>query len=69
MFTIKSGVPIPEPSVRFPFNQMDVGSSFDISSDALRQKAVPAAHTYGRKNGMKFRTKTTGGVTTIWRVA
>jgi hypothetical protein len=49
---IDKGVPIPN---RFPFDQMEVGDSFVITTK--RQTASVAARRYGDKHGMKFITR------------
>lgn len=72
MFEITKNDPIPsEPTLpsKFPFKAMEVGDSFSVTDPNLQKKAVSSAHTYGWVNNKKFKTRTVGGITKIWRVA
>lgn len=69
MFKVTNDKPMPSARLQFPFDIMDVGSSFDVENEDYRMRAVAAAHSYARKNNQKFRTKTKNGIMTVWRVA
>jgi hypothetical protein len=60
---IDKGVPIPN---RFPFDQMEVGDSFVITTK--RHTASVAARRYGDKHNMKFITRQMpDGTIRCWR--
>jgi hypothetical protein len=60
---IDKGVPIPN---RFPFDKMEVGDSFVITTK--RQTASVAARRYGDKHRMKFVTRQMpDGTIRCWR--
>jgi hypothetical protein len=60
---IDKGVPIPN---RFPFDKMEVGDSFVITTK--RSTAAVAARRYGDKHGMKFITRQMpDGAIRCWR--
>ena len=69
MYVVEHNKPTPASFLKFPFDQMQVGSSFSVQDEADKKRAVPAAHAYGRIHNMKFKTKTTDKILTIWRVA
>lgn len=63
-------IPIPEPQYsKYPFATMKVGDNFIANDDG---KVIAAACMYGKKHGMKFRTRkvTEGGKTSrrVWRI-
>ena len=63
MLPIDKNVPLP---ARFPFEQMEVGDSFVITTK--RQTASVAARRYGDKHGRKFITrKMPDGTIRCWR--
>jgi hypothetical protein len=60
---IDKGIPIPN---RFPFDQMEVGDSFVITTK--RHTASVAARRYGDKHNMKFITRQMpDGTIRCWR--
>lgn len=67
-FKIEKNVPLPVNSSGprvYPFHQMDVGDSF-----VGPRKAGPAAYSYAKKYGLKFRTKPIDPASIrIWRTA
>ena len=74
-FRVESGVPIP-PVVKsypkYPFDQMQVGDSFDAGehSKADKVRVRNAAAMHGRRTGTKFTTrKTDDNRIRCWRVA
>lgn len=69
MYVVEHDKPIPVSFLKFPFDQMQVGSSFSVYDEADKKRVVPAAHAYGRAHKMKFKTKTDDKVLTVWRIA
>ena len=50
--------------LKYPFDKLLVGHSFDVSEDQ-KLSARRAAHQYGERHGQKFRTRGRR----IWRIA
>lgn len=76
MFEIEGNVLIPASRGRstvhrFPFAQMEVGQSFALPNDKMRNAAARAANTFAKNNaGFKFITRSMGdGSFRLWRVA
>ena len=73
---IEKGLPVPPKRTKYPFGEMGVGDSvfFQIDFFDGMSKQQLAAHQYGRKHGMKFRsqkvryTDTQPAGVRIWRV-
>jgi hypothetical protein len=55
--------------VSWPFKDMSVGDVVRIEDPAFQSKAQVACHVHGRQSGMKFKTKTIGGVLSIYRTS
>ena len=60
MYVIQKGIPIGKENTRlgrYPFGEMEIGDSF-VENDVTRDNALKcAAGDYGRRHGMKFRTR------------
>lgn len=71
MFKIEKNVPMPEylrmRRSRYPFNEMEIGDSFFAGES--RGKVASAAHTYGKKHGLRFSMRSEGDGFRVWRVA
>lgn len=71
MFKIEKNVPMPNGlrtrGSRYPFPQMEVGDSF--FAQGSRGTIASAAHTYGKKHGFRFSSRTEGDGVRVWRVA
>ena len=71
MFTIikDSLIPVDESRLVWPWKMMDVGDCAIIDDPDAIKKAQAACHTYGHKNGKKFKSKKYGDVLKVWRTA
>lgn len=69
MFVIRKDVPIPPSGSMYPFAQMEVGDSFEVTKN--RMSVSVAAVKFAKLHGKKFKKKTdkATGVTTVWRIA
>lgn len=71
-FKIEKGIPIPDkkdgcgrPSI-YPFQEMEVGDSFPISSTDAK-KVSNAARTFGQRHGKLFIVRKDGRRHRVWR--
>jgi hypothetical protein len=76
MFAIETDVPLPanrgrSTVHRFPFGEMQVGQSFALPTDKLRNAAARSANAFSKHNpGYKFVTRAVGdGSFRLWRIA
>ena len=66
-FKIKSNIPIPEASLKFPFKDMEIGDSFEVPKK-YRSNVGNAAYYYGIRHNKKFMIKTGKDTARIWRI-
>jgi hypothetical protein len=68
-YKIDSGIPMPKPKRKYPFEQLKVGDSFEVEGVSAAQLCVNAQH-YTRKHGWKFTARTTGfNKCRVWRIS
>lgn len=69
MFVIRKDVPIPTTGKMYPFAQMEIGDSFEVTKN--RASVSVSAINFAKRHGKKFMTRTdkATGVTTVWRIA
>ena len=67
---LERGIGMPKPRVVFsyPYEDMDVGDSFTVPSEA-RAKVLNANYRAFKRLGKRFQAKTEGEVIRVWRVA
>lgn len=73
---IDKDVPMPKAKakLKYPFNEMNVGDSFEVpctkeESKAMQIKLASSSGMYGRKYGAKFTTRQSENGIRIWRTA
>ena len=68
---IESGIEIPggAPGTRYPFKEMKIGDSFLVPKNIKHTSFASAAHNFGKRNGMRFVTRTTPAGLRCWRTA
>lgn len=72
MYVIEKNVPIEEKRGRkpkYPFDQMEIGDSFLVIDRKDKNIVRAAAHMYGRKNTITFKTQTVEQGVRVWRIA
>jgi hypothetical protein len=72
MYEIEKDIPVTIKSekAKYPFSEMEVGDSFLVPKGQENAKLHrEAAYSHGRKNNVKFKTKSVAGGTRIWRIA
>lgn len=67
-FKIEGGVTPPPPLRKYPFDQMKIGDSFEVSDD-LWERVSTAAGAYGRYHNKKFSIRKHNGAYRCWRIA
>ena len=60
--------PLPEPRNKWNFEKMEILESVAINDLNSWKKAVSAAHSVGRRKGMKFQAKKINNHGRIWRI-
>lgn len=68
-FRIESNVPAPAvlPKSKYPFSRMEVGDSFFIPDDKIRDRVYAAANSYGKARGQKYIVRKYGDGYRCWR--
>jgi len=66
MFQIEKNVPLPK---KYPFDEMEVGDSFELLDTMKRNTVNIAARRYGDKTGKKFVVRTKDKKLRCWRLA
>lgn len=67
-FKIEKGVPIPGGRHKYPFAQMEIGDSFEVTGEDMR-KIYSAASNSGGRHGRSYRTRVTENGIRVWRTA
>lgn len=70
---IDKGIPLPEPqrgahSLKYPFQQMEVGDSVFFEGQKIGDRPYIAAKKCGRTKGRRFSGRNVEGGVRIWRV-
>ena len=72
---IDKNVPMPKvkAKLKYPFNEMEVGDSFEIpcteeTKKDMQVKIASSSGAYGRKNKCKFMTRQTDNGIRVWRI-
>lgn len=66
MFQIEKNVPLPK---KYPFDEMEVGDSFEIPDPLKRNTVNIAAKRYEQKTGKKFVVRLKDKKLRCWRLA
>lgn len=71
-YEIKKGVPIPTEykknggrPAKYPFDKMEIGDCIEEKKPTFIGQA---SKRYGRKNAVKFITRTVGDMVRVWRI-
>lgn len=63
---VEKNIPLP---IRYPFDEMEVGDSFELAPTMKRATVTVAAQRWGQKNGdAKFTIRKTGDTFRCWRI-
>lgn len=80
-YPIEQGLEIPEPRrtarggrARYPFAHMKIGDSFFVPANGDEKRNInknlsALGNHFGKRNGMKFKTRVVDGGIRVWRVA
>lgn len=66
MLQVEKNVPLPK---KYPFDEMEVGDSFELLDTMKRNTVNIAARRYGDKTGKKFVVRTKDKKLRCWRLA
>lgn len=69
-YKLENNIPAPKAhhACKYPLGTMEVGDSF-VAPESEASKLRNASHTYGKKKGRKYVTRTTDEGVRVWRVA
>lgn len=76
MYEIENGIEIPKSNYgyysKYPFGEMEIGESFFVpfgdDKHIIRVRVQTAASYYGKRNNVRFLTRTVDGGVRVWRV-
>lgn len=68
MFKIEKAVPIPRGNAKYPFKEMQVGDSFFVPKDRVKNAQI-AAYAWAKRNGVVLASRSVDGGLRIWRTA
>ena len=71
MIEIRKGVPMPAPTSKYPWDEMEVGDSFVVPAKTTREKNSVRTAVYNRNRShpaKTYKTRIVPGGTGVWRV-